>query len=128
MILWGIYFAFVRIPVEELGWFLPSYIGYFFAPVLLLLMRARGERPGKPTANHALPYFVMLVLLSTLGSMSYNIGISLGFTSIVAPISGAYPVVFVVISSVVFKEKLHRQQLVGTICSLAGIVMLSLFS
>ena len=39
MLIWGVYYAFIRIPVEEIGWFLPSYIGYLFSPLVLVMMR-----------------------------------------------------------------------------------------
>src|SRR4030042_3155096 len=34
MVLWGIYYTFIRIPVREVGWFWPSYFAILGTPVL----------------------------------------------------------------------------------------------
>lgn len=128
MLLWGIYFAFVRIPVEEIGWFLPGYIVFFFSPIILLMMKIRRIALQRPTANQALPSFLALLVLSTAANFAYNLGISSGFTSIVAPIAGAYPILFVFLSALVFKEPLQRTQLLGIVISLAGMVVLAFIS
>jgi drug/metabolite transporter (DMT)-like permease len=128
MLTWGIYFAFIRIPVEEIGWFLPSYISFFFAPFVLVLMRLQKVPLESPTAKGVLPSFIGLVLLGTAANFGYNLGISSGYTSIVAPIAGSYPVLFVFLSALIFKEPVNRQQLWGMIVSLVGIVVLSLLS
>jgi drug/metabolite transporter (DMT)-like permease len=128
MFFWGIYFAFIRVPVEQIGWFLPSYIGFFFAPFVLLMMRIQRITLEWPTANRAFPAFVATLLLGTAANLGYNLGISSGYTSTVAPIAGAYPVLFVILSSLIFKERLQRQQIVGIVVSLVGIVALSLLS
>jgi drug/metabolite transporter (DMT)-like permease len=128
MLFWGVYFAFIRIPVEEIGWFLPGYIGYFFTPAILLLMRRRRIKLQMPMENQALPSFLGLLILGTAANFSYNIGISSGFTSIVAPIAGAYPILFVFLSTLVFKEPLQKSQIWGIVISLAGIVVLALIS
>lgn len=128
MLLWGIYFAFIRIPIEEIGWFLPGYIGFFFAPLVLILMRWRGVSLQWPTENGALLPFMALLLLGTAANFGYNLGISAGYTSIVAPIAGAYPVFFVFLSSLIFQEPLQKQQVCGIVISLAGIVALSFLS
>lgn len=62
----------------------------------------------------------------TAGMFAYNLGILSGHTSIVAPIAGSYPVLFVLLTRLVFKEKLTKQQTVGIISSLLGIIMISL--
>jgi drug/metabolite transporter (DMT)-like permease len=128
MLFWGVYFAFIRIPVEEIGWFLPSYIGFFFAPFVLLMMKMKRVRLQLPTENGALVSFVALFLLGTAANFSYNLGISSGFTSIVAPIAGSYPILFVVLSSLLFKDPLKKQQIWGIVISLIGIVALSVLS
>jgi drug/metabolite transporter (DMT)-like permease len=128
MLFWGIYFAFIRMPVEEIGWFLPAYIGFFFAPVVLVMMRVQRVTLQSPLSKGALGAFVAMVVLGTAANFGYNLGISSGYTSIVAPIAGSYPILFVCLSAWVFKERLQRQQFWGIAISLAGIVTLSLVS
>ena len=128
MLFWGVYFAFIRVPVEEIGWFLPSYIGFFFSPFVLLMMKLRRVRLQLPTENGAFGSFIGLCLLGTAANFSYNLGISSGFTSIVAPIAGSYPILFVILSSLIFKDPLEKQQIWGIAISLIGIVALSVLS
>ena len=67
-----------------------------------------------------------MMTLSTAANLGYNIGISSGYTSIVAPIAASYPVLFVILSSWYFREPLFRRQVVGIATSLVGIVALTL--
>lgn len=124
----GIYFSFIRVPVEEIGWFLPTYISFLFAPVLLLVMRVQRIQLRSPRTNGAFLPFIVMVVLVTAANFGYNLGISHGYTSIVAPIAGSYPVLFVTLSAFIFKETLQRQQLLGIVLSLVGIVSLSFLS
>ena len=77
-------------------------------------------------------FFDILVIYFTLtgsmGNFAYNLGLSHGYATIIAPIAGSYPTLFVILSYLVFKQKLTRQQLLGVIVSLIGIVALSIFS
>ncbi len=66
--------------------------------------------------------------LQVAGSMLFNYAISQGPTTIVAPIAGSSPAVFVVIAHFIFKERLNTYQNVGIITALAGIIGLSLLS
>lgn len=126
--LWGIYYALVRIPVERVGWFLPQY-GACITGLLTFVLIARytGEKDlfKKPKMPLSI---VAAALLGTLGSMFYNYAISKGVTSVVAPIAGSSPAVFVVIAYFLFKEKIKPIQIVGIAASISGIIGLSVLS
>ena len=128
MLCWGIYYAFIRLPVEEIGWFLPAYIGFLVSPIVLVLMKVQKVTLESPLRGGVLPAFVAAVILGAAANFGYNLGISSGYTSIVAPIAGAYPILFVCLSAWVFKDRLQRYQLWGIIISLIGIVTLSLLA
>lgn len=125
MILWGIYFGFMRIPIEAIGWFWSAYIPALSFPMMIIpfwLMKVKIQRP---TTNKALiPLILNSVLLSTGGMMS-NLAISKGLTSIVISIAGAYPTLFAVLSYLVFREPLVKREIYGIIITLVGIVLLS---
>ncbi|MGI8551621.1 MAG: DMT family transporter [Dehalococcoidia bacterium] len=128
MLSWGIYFSLVKIPVKEVGWFLPNYIAYLLAPVVLLVMKLRNIPLNSPDKHGSVLSLITFTLVGSVGNFSYNIGISKGYSSIVAPIAGAYPTLFVVLSYFIFGDKLNKQQLLGIVVSLAGIVALGLTS
>ena len=128
MLTWGIYFAFVKIPVREVGWFWPFYISFLLFPILYIFMRIRSVTLSKPTVNNALVPLVVSTFMVRVAEFSFSLGISRGFTSFIAPIAGASPVLFVVLAFLVFKNPITRQQILGIIITLIGIVLLSVFS
>jgi drug/metabolite transporter (DMT)-like permease len=128
MILWGIYFAFIKITVKELGWFLPSYTAYLFCPIILLIMRVKKIPLNPPYKNHGIPIFIAFTVLSSLGNLAYNLGIEKGYVSTVIPIAGSYPTLFVLLAFIVFKDKVKKLQMVGICISLIGIVIFSILS
>lgn len=126
MIMWGIYFAFIRIPVEKIGWF------WAWFPLNLLFIFLLPVRSFRDNVRHALKikkgilFVVLFALFANAGMMAFNIGILSGYTSVVAPIAGASPVLFVIISRFVFKDRLIPQQWAGIVVALLGIVLLGL--
>ncbi len=48
--------------------------------------------------------------------------------TVVAPISGANPILFVILVAFFLKDPITRQQIAGIITTLIGIVLLSIFS
>jgi len=68
----------------------------------------------------------MVALLIRMGDTALNYGLTLpNKSSLVAPIAGAAPILFVISSHFIFKDKLTKQQVIGIIISLVGIVLLT---
>lgn len=126
MVLWGIYFTFIRIPIREVGWFWPSYLAMLGVPIIWVYMFIKKIKLEK-LPNLRITFFSFLnAVLLTGATFSYNFAVMSGQTSIVAPIAGSYPVLFVILSRFVFKDKLTKQQIGGILVTLLGIVALSL--
>ena len=126
MVLWGIYFAAVRIPAEKIGWFWAGYPIYFMGTIIMLFLLKSDKLFSSVRLDRNIFLMMLLFVLFTVSAnFSYNLGILQGFTSIIAPIAGAYPVLFVFLTRLVFKEKLSRQQKWGIVSSLAGIILIS---
>lgn len=121
---WGIYFAFIRIPAESLGWFW-SYYPLNLSVFILALAGILKPDFRKDLSDHKnnlyLFLFAIFVIIAMIG---YNWGILSGFTSVVAPVASAYPVLFVVLARFIFKDKLSKQQLIGISSALVGIVII----
>lgn len=129
MITWGIYYAFIKIPVESIGWFWPQVITLSLFPIVFIFMGARGERVKIPSLKHAALFLVLINgFLVGGGEFAYNFAISQGYTAIVAPIAGSYPVLFVILASFIFKERTTLGQKFGILTTLLGIVLLSILS
>lgn len=128
MLSWGLYFAFIKIPVSQIGWFWPNYFTFFLFPLILIYTRFKKVKIEAPTKNNALvPLFISTILVRA-AELAYNLGISKGLVTVVAPIAGANQTLFVVLAFLIFKDPITKQQIVGSITTLIGIVLLSVFS
>lgn len=95
MLMWGLYFAFIKIPVSKIGWFFPNYIAFSTFPLLLLYLKIRGKKLERPTKNNVFVPLIVSTILVRVAEFSYNLGISKGLVAVVAPIAGANPTLFV---------------------------------
>jgi len=128
MLTWGAYFAFIKIPVAKIGWFWPNYFTFFLFPLILIYIKFKRVKLEAPNKNNAfIPLFVSTILVRA-AELTYNLGISKGLVTVVAPIAGANQTLFVVLAFLVFKDRITKQQIAGIITTLIGIVLLSVFS
>lgn len=128
MVLWGIYFTFMRIPVRQVGWFWPSYVPLFAFPLIYMFMKVKKIDLKFPHRTNILISSILHALMLSGSTFAYNFAVMKGQTVIVTPIAGSYPVLFVILAYFVFKDPLKKQQMVGIITTLLGIVLLSVFS
>jgi len=82
----------------------------------------------KPTGKGVIFPVIANSILLTVAEFSFNSAMGRGLTAIVAPIAGSYPTLFVVLAFLVFKDPIKKQQVVGIITTLVGIIFLSIFS
>lgn len=128
MFFWGMWIALLKIPVSKIGWFWPNYFTFLLFPILFLYIKFRRIKIERLTVNNAFIPFIISTILVRIAEFSYNLGISKGLVSIVAPIAGANPTLFVVLTFLFFKDRITKQQIIGIITTLAGIILLSFLS
>jgi drug/metabolite transporter (DMT)-like permease len=128
MLCFGVYFTFIKIVVQKVGWFWPGYITVLLFPVILYVTKLRHVSVKKPTLSGASWSIVANSALLLVGDFSYNFAVSKGLTSVVAPIAGASPALFVILTFIFFKGILQKQQIVGILATVIGIVLLAIFS
>ncbi len=121
-LLWGIYYAFIKIPISTLGWFIPAYVTWLTFPIGILYMKIRKIPLVLPPTNKLRLYQLLNALLILTGIFAFNYALTLSSIPIVVGISSGYPLLFVIIASLVFKDKLDKQQLIGLIIGLIGII------
>lgn len=95
MITWGVYWAFIKIPIKSLGWYWPGYISVLGSlPILYLFLKINGIRIE--AVNHKGSFWPLFLnsLLLGIGALSFNFAIDQGQVAIVAPIAGSYPALF----------------------------------
>ncbi len=128
MLSWGIYIAFIKIPVKEVGWFWPIYLYYFIFPIPFIFLKLKKLPLEMPTKNNLLVLIIGSIMLVRVAELSYSFAISKGSVAIIAPIAGANPTLFVILAFLFFKDPITRQQILGIVTTLVGIVLLSIFS
>ncbi len=128
MVIWGIYFTFIRIPTDQIGWFWTTYIAFATGAIISIALSIIKRKEFKKISPKNYLNLGMSAVLTTTGTVSFNFAITQGLTAVVAPIATSYPTLFVLLSRFVFGDKLTKQQWAGIIISLAGIVLLAIFS
>jgi len=129
-LMWGINFAFVRYPIEQYGWFEANIVTQVFATVSSIIFLSPIIRRHKKEKfkKEDLKWPISNALFGVTSGMAYNFALTLTSSSIVAPIAGSYPGLYAIASYFIFKEKLTRQQIVGVVMVLIGVISLSFFS
>lgn len=123
--LFGAYYGFSKQLVNQVGWFWPYYFSLAFSPLILLVAKIKRKRVLWPTAHGALAPLIFGCLVLRVADVSFNYGLSQGFTSVVAPIAGSYPTLFVILAFLIFKDPIRKQQILGIIVTLVGVVLLA---
>lgn len=125
MVCLAIFFTFSRILINNYGWFLPTFIANACFPIIFFSIKQQKEKFQIPKMKILFATF-MIGLLIKAGDFALNYGLSLpNQSTLVAPIAGAAPILFVISSHFIFKDKLTKQQVIGIIISLVGIVLLT---
>lgn len=127
-IIWGVFWTLIRIPVAKIGWFWSMYPGYLLFVLLPLFGFVKKISIGELKNRDNLKLIIPMCLLTLGANFGYNLGITYGYTSIVAPIAGSSPVLFVILSRFVFRDKLTSQQKAGIGLTLTGIVLIGISS
>jgi len=128
MLVWGATMTLIKIPVREIGWYWPTLIILSLFPLYLLYMRLTNSKLQSLSKSKVVGAVILSVILIRIAEFSYSIGISKGMVSVVAPIAGANPTLFVLLAFFVFKDRLTKQQILGIVLTLLGIVWLSFLS
>ena len=126
MFLWGVYYTFVKIPIREIGWYWPFIISLTMTVGLyFIFLKIKKVRLTNPFSKGALGPILGSAVLTTAGTFSFAVSLGIGISAIVAPIAGSYPTLFVLLSYLVFRERVTKQQIFGILLTLAGIVALA---
>ena len=122
----AIFFTFSRILIDAYGWFLPSFLATACFPIIYLFIKKRKEKLIVPMRPRILLATFMVGLLIRSGDFALNYGLTLpNASSIVAPIAGASPILFVISSALIYKDKVTKQQILGIVVTLIGIFLLT---
>lgn len=126
MICWGIYYAFIKIAIDSVGWFVPSFLFLTLFPLLLFFRPCGDSVSPSPFGRNILVILIPSVILIGIAELSFNVTLDFGNVVSVLPIAGSYPALFILLSSLVFKEKMLAHQWFGVFLALIGVIALSI--
>ena len=124
----SIFFILSRILINSYDWFLPTFFATACFPIAFFIFVQGKEKFILPKNQQVIFAMFMVALLIGAGDFAFNYGLSLPNASgIVTPIANSAPILFVVSSYLIFKDKLTKQQIAGIGITLCGLVLLALF-
>jgi drug/metabolite transporter (DMT)-like permease len=122
---WGLYYFFLTYLVRTLGWFDSGFLATV-ATVAFLVIGGISTKSRLRMGRKELPLLLFITLLNLVAFFSYNLGVTFTYSSIVAPVSAASPLVIIVMAMIFLKEKLSHHQKIGIAMVLLGLVLLPL--
>lgn len=124
-VLWGFIFFFSKIHVSVLGPFLSAFLIelgillYAYVDIRVNKMRL------KKVSRNELFLFIVSAILAAAGTLFYNLGVQMGFVSIVAVLSFSNPIAATFYSKVVNKEKLTAKEIAALMFIVLGVALVT---
>ena len=124
LILWGLWGFFAKILLASLNWkplfFFSTVASIFFAAIFLVV-----EKPSL-TVNMQTCSAMLVGLLGIGASMTFYYALESGKASIVVPLTAMYPLVVVILATVILGEKLSPAQGIGVVLAIVAVVLISI--
>ncbi|MCD6523055.1 MAG: DMT family transporter [Candidatus Diapherotrites archaeon] len=124
MLAWGIYFFFIDVMEGRVGWFLGILLIKVMAVIYAWMYVFVGGK--RVNVKNVWRYVAVVGLLEAIAFLFFGLGISMEYSSIVAPVSAAFPMVTVLLAWIVLNEKVDINQKIGIVSVVMGLVLLSL--
>lgn len=124
LLAWGGFFFLIAYAVKGIGWFSAAFL-VSVATLAVLLLYSFFTKNEIPAKKQYYPLLIGTGVLNLIAFFAYNLGVTYNYTSIVAPISAAAPVIVILFSVLVLKEQMANNQKLGVILVLAGLILLS---
>ena len=127
--LWGLWSLTAKIVVSKIG--AGDLFGFYVISTLTVPSAYMWFRRRALHTNTVEPSLASWTLgatglaLNVCGTLAFTFALSVGFASLVAPISSAYPVVTVIAALLLLREKLNRLQVVALCLVIAGLLVIA---
>jgi len=124
LVLFGVWGFFPRLAVSYIdpkSALLYQAIGGSLAGILPILL-SRTQLQYHPKG---ILFAALTGVLGVLGTFFYYYAVSKGKTSVIAPLTGMYPLITIFLSMVILKESLELRQMVGVAFAVAAVWLLT---
>lgn len=124
-ICYGLFFWLLAPITAEFGIIWPVFIGRVLAMFSAILMLAWvRERLALPS-NNTWRMLIVAVIVDTIGFLSYNLGISTAYVSVVTALASIFSAVTVLLAWLFLRERLVSLQWVGVAALICGVLLVS---
>lgn len=123
-ILWGGFYTVIMIPnshLDPITLTLSLQLGTFFSSHLHSMM----QNKKRNIPRHSLIFSFYAGVTAVVGSLCFYNALHLGNPGIATAIAGSSPIVGAVFGNVVYKEKSSKQEILGILVAVCGVVALS---
>jgi drug/metabolite transporter (DMT)-like permease len=128
-LLWGIWGFLVKVAVTELGegstFFYFAVSNVLVATPLLLFVRARGSGPFLANRRH-LTWPLLTIMMGSSGVILMTLAFVDGPATLVAALTGAYPVVTVLAAATLLHERFRRVDVLAVAAFVVGLLAVAL--
>jgi transporter family protein len=124
LVLFGVWGFFPKLAVNYIdpkSAVLYQAIGGLFAGILPIFL----SRTPLQYHPKGLLFAILTGVLGVLGTFFYYYAVSKGKTSIIAPLTGLYPLITICLSIVILKESLEMRQMIGVAFAVAAVWLLA---
>jgi drug/metabolite transporter (DMT)-like permease len=112
---------------QRYGWLVPTFfVRIMVSGLILLIASATKQWPWQRAGPRWLALLAFVGALEFAGYLAFVRGAEVGFVSIVAASSAAYPLIPLIMGLIVFRERLAPNQGVGIFAALAAVILLAL--
>jgi drug/metabolite transporter (DMT)-like permease len=123
---YGIFFWLLRPVTTGMGIAWPILIGRAMAlGAALAFLALRHKGPPRPLPRRLWGAVALATILDTVGFLSYNLGISTAYVSVVTALASIFSAVTVLLAWVLLRERLASLQWAGVIAVIAGVLLVS---
>lgn len=129
-IFWGITFGLFKIPIEKLGAWRFSFVletTVLCFSLLLAFTTFKNERFKKEIIYENLKWYLPLGFLAFIAVATYNFSLEFIDVSIAALLGNLTPVVSIILSIVLFKQKINKKEFIGIAILVFAIFILNFF-
>ncbi|MDZ7786441.1 MAG: DMT family transporter [Candidatus Saccharibacteria bacterium] len=126
VVLWAVYFTFISKSVEVLGPYWSSYIAILAGSVMLVVYSIIKREHKIKKVSCGLTALLALSALFVGGApLAYNIALEQSNPAIIAPIAGSYAPLFIITSSIIYKDKVTKKQWLGIAITITAVIVFS---
>ncbi|MCL5429964.1 MAG: DMT family transporter [Candidatus Marsarchaeota archaeon] len=126
MVSWGLFYFLLSDLTHYVGWLSAAFFFNTVSVLFIFIMGIGKHRKVYVPKGKGTKLIVLAGILNAIAVLSFNLGVTQTFTSIVTPIVAADAVVAVLLALVWLKDKPTHNQLIGIAMVLLGVIIVSL--